>query len=356
MKQSTGISSKALVIGAVLIPINCYWVVQMEVVRYSGHPTVFSIFFNVILSVFVLVLVSLILSKLSPKLALSQGELLTIYVMLSIASGLSGRSMIQLLMPELGHAFWFATPENEWKDLFWAHISRWLAVDDMSVLEEYYRGDSSLYRPEHLKAWLPTVIAWGAFTCALVFVMLCVNVIVRRQWIDNEKLAYPIIQLPLEMTGVDAGFFRDRLMWVGFAIGAGFNVINGLHFFFPAIPFIRLSPLMLGDFLRERPWSAIAEGAYGRISPPRPFIVGLGFFIQLDLSFSCWFFFLFFKGQELLLEIMGQTIRRDFPEQSFGGYLALGFFEVKEAFVQLAQEPNVLQGNTYLIGNDVQKS
>jgi len=172
MKQSTGISSKALVIGAILIPVNCYWVVQMEVVRYSGHPTVFSIFFNVILSVFLLVLVSLILSKLSPKLALSQGELLTIYVMLSIASGLSGRSMIQLLVPELGHPFWFATPENEWKDLFWMHIPRWLAVDDMSVLEEYYRGESTLYRLDHLKSWLPPVIAWGTFTCALVFVML----------------------------------------------------------------------------------------------------------------------------------------------------------------------------------------
>lgn len=33
-----GVTLKSLLISIILIPINCYWVIEMEVIRYSGHP------------------------------------------------------------------------------------------------------------------------------------------------------------------------------------------------------------------------------------------------------------------------------------------------------------------------------
>ena len=40
-------------------------------------------------------------------------------------------------------------------------------------------------------------------------------VILRKQWIERERLIFPLAQLPLEMT--KKSFFKNKLMWLGFA-------------------------------------------------------------------------------------------------------------------------------------------
>ena len=57
-----------------------------------------------------------------------------------------------------------------------------------------------------------------------------------------------------------------------------------------------------------------------------PFVIGMGFFIPLDLSFSCWFFFLFWKMLMVVNSALGADGLSRFPfikEQASGGYLAL---------------------------------
>ncbi|MYB00308.1 hypothetical protein F4X90_11615, partial [Candidatus Poribacteria bacterium] len=133
---------RSIAIGLILIPINCYWITYIELVQYSAQPTIVSLIFTVVFNVLVLIGFNRILKRFLPQMALSQGELLVIYVMLSVASATAGHSMMEILVSTLGHAFWFATPENDWKDLFWRYIPRWLAVADKDVLSGYYEGDS----------------------------------------------------------------------------------------------------------------------------------------------------------------------------------------------------------------------
>ncbi len=116
-KNSSGVTLRALLIGLILAGVNCYWLI-MGLFWEQSHPTVISLFFNVIFSVFVLALLNLPLKRFLPGHALSQGELLTVYVMLCMASAMGAQDMIQVLIPAIPHPFWFATPENEWTDLF----------------------------------------------------------------------------------------------------------------------------------------------------------------------------------------------------------------------------------------------
>ncbi len=106
---------------------------------------------------------------------------------------------MQDIVSNLGHAFWYATPENEWEQLFWRHLPKHLVVDDLQALKGYYEEPSSLFIRENIGAWLVPFISWSAFISLLVLMMGCINVVLRKQWIDNERLSYPIIQLPLEM-------------------------------------------------------------------------------------------------------------------------------------------------------------
>lgn len=105
------VSLRAILIVIAFLPINSYWIVQTEIVYYSSHPTTLSLLFNAILLIFFLAGINLLILKFVPRYAFSQQELLTIYILLSIGSAMSGHDMIQVLAPMLGHAFWFATPE-----------------------------------------------------------------------------------------------------------------------------------------------------------------------------------------------------------------------------------------------------
>jgi hypothetical protein len=321
--KSSGVTLRAQIIGLVLAGVNCYWLI-MGLFWEQSHPTVVSLFFNAIFSVFVLALLNLLLKRFLPRHTLGQGELLTIYVMLSIASAMGAQDMVQVLIPTIPHPFWFATPENEWADLFFRYIPSWLAISDKDVVTGYFNGESTLYTYQHIKGWLTPVMAWSGFVFALVFVMLCMTVVVRKRWTEEEKLSYPIIQLPLEMTNTHV-FFRSRLMWIGFGIAGFINLINGLHYLFPAVPGVGGTPYDISSFFTMKPWDAIGWTPMAVY----PFVVGLGFFIPLDLSFSCWFFYFFWKGQKVLASALGLQNLPGLPyieEQSFGAYIGLCLF------------------------------
>jgi hypothetical protein len=146
----------------------------------------------------------------------------------------------------------------------------------------------------------------------------------RKRWTENEKLSYPIIQLPLEMTkaGGASGFFRSKLLWIGFAIAGGVNMLNSLHFFYPSIPSIPIRSINIGQYFTEKPLNAIGWTPIHFY----PFLIGLGYFIPLDLSFSYWFFYLFWKVQQIIGSVLGMRSLPGFPyhyEQVYGALMGL---------------------------------
>ncbi len=317
-----GVTFKSILIAAILIPINCYWVIEMEVIRYSGHPVTISLFFNVIFSLFVIVGFNQLLKRFLPRLALAQSELVIVYLMLSIASGITGHDMLEILVPMLGHAFRFATPENEWHQLFLPFLPEWLTVRNSQLLQGYYEGDLPLYTTETLLGWTTPVLWWTVFIGFLVFGMLCINIIIRKQWIEYEKLSYPIIHLPLQLTGaVHNNFFKNKVMWVGFCVAGGLALWNGISFLYPFIPELPTRNRSYRIFT-DSPWNAMGNIPFSLY----PFAIGLGFFIPLDLSFSCWFFFWYWRFLRVAGAMFGFRSLPRFPymnEQASGGYLAL---------------------------------
>ena len=152
-KQTFPSLLRALTIGVVLIVANCYWI-GMGRATDQSYTTNISLYYNVVFSLFLLTLFNVPLKKFLPASALSQGELLVVYVMLSIASSLAGLDIIQSLVGIMSTPFAFATPENEWGNLFWRFIPRWLAVEENSVLDNLYNGESTLYTARHVRAWV----------------------------------------------------------------------------------------------------------------------------------------------------------------------------------------------------------
>ena len=199
-----------------------------------------------------------------------------------------------------------------------------LLVRDPDAVEYFYKGESAFWATGFYRFWIRPAIAWSFLISVLFFMLICLNVILRKQWVEHERLAYPIIQIPMEMTNPTHGFFRNRLMWIGFSVAGVISLVNGVSFLYPKIPHfpIKEPTYNLGVLFTEEPWNAI--GAL----PMRfyPFLIGLSFLIPLDLTFSTWFFFLFRKMERLVGAMMGWNTYPRYPffgEQATGAMIGL---------------------------------
>ena len=115
---------------------------------------------------------------------------------------------------------------------------------------------------------------------------------------------------------------RNKTLWIGFAIAAGIDIINGSNYIYPNVLSIPVKMRNISYLFSEKPWSAIGWLPISFY----PAFIGLTFFIPLSLSFSAWFFYLFYKIQRIIGSIIGLSTLPGFPNndsQSSGAYLAL---------------------------------
>lgn len=184
---------------------------------------------------------------------LSRGELLLIYAAIAAALPMErgGYVFHYLLFPK-----YYGTDVDGYAELFEHYPSFW-APHDTWVVEGFFEGSASAQVP--WDQWLAPLAWWGAFSLVLVFTVLCLTALFRKQWSENERLTYPMNFLPLEITGGfsgsagERGFFRNPVMWIGFSAAALFNGINIAHAFFPGFPGIDKN-IVLTRGITDPPW------------------------------------------------------------------------------------------------------
>lgn len=323
---------RAVLLGLVLIPVNVFWITVIEVRWYTLDGTSLPLFITPVFILFLLVVLNLLARKVAPRLRpLRQEEMLIVYIMLVVSCTLAGHDTLQNFFGSVGHAYWYATPVNKWQSLFFRFLPSGLLITDPDALKAYYQGMGgvSIYSPEgkhYLASWIVPLIAWGLFFLTLCGVYLCMTILVRRAWIENEKLTFPLVQLPLALTADDAGtaFFKNKLMWSGFALAFGISFLNGLHELIPTVPQLNVKLYPLQDQIVNRPWNAIGSTQ----SSFYPFAIGIAYFMPLDLSFSCWFFFVLARLFRVTGDVFGWNTaeNRGFPffgEQAAGAWFGL---------------------------------
>jgi hypothetical protein len=315
------------VLGALVAAIDAYWVLHMEVVWNQGYASILSLFFNVVCSLALLLVANAALRRFRPKAALSGTELLLVYIAASVATAVG--MWVEYLMALLAYPYRHAAA-NGWTATIVPYLPQWLTVSDPEAVRDYFAGNASLYRVTALRAWLVPIAAWSICLLALVGVTLCLCSLARRQWTEHERLAYPITQIPLLMTQAGGGPFRTPLFWLGFAGAAGVNLLNAAHLLYPTVPEV---------ILKRHPWEW--EGLarpFSALNPVyvswNPFLVGLEFFLPVDLLFSTWFFYLFARFQGVLFAAIGieqpgmaaESVAPYAREQAFGALVALLLF------------------------------
>ena len=223
--------------------------------------------------------------------AFSRGELATIYIMAMMATVIPTIGFSEYLLPIIAGFTYYATPENAWRDSFHPFLKRWTVPQDEEAVRHFYEG-----LPEGLPlpwgAWAEPVFFWVVFILAVYWTSACAMVIVRRQWMEREKLLYPLVQVPLDMIRDDSSgsllkpFFRSSVMWIGFAVPFLVGSYNCLHDYWPMVPeipsFGGQGPLSAEYWLFRGTTQIIVMLNFG--------LVGFAYLLSRDIALGLWLF------------------------------------------------------------------
>jgi hypothetical protein len=149
---------------------------------------------------------------------------------------------------------------------------------------------------------------------ALFTATLCLILLLRRQWISHERLAFPLAQVPLEMVQGGPAQRGGRLpvswvFWTGFLISFALTTTSRLSGIFPAIPDIPLAGVTLIPWQRVGPLAGLGAWELWLV----PWMIAVAYLIPKELSFSCWFFWVVRVGLTVAAIAAGATPNR--PEE-----------------------------------------
>ena len=147
-------------------------------------------------AVFLLFVLTLILNPLlkliHPRAGLNRGELLVVYIMMVMASPIP-TLFVGKFLSAISYPYYYATPENEWRELIHPYIPDWLMVHNVDIVKKFYEGGGR-NEPIPWAAWRPVFLAWLPFVWALFLVMISLMIVMRKQWVEHERLIYPLMR------------------------------------------------------------------------------------------------------------------------------------------------------------------
>ena len=277
---------------------------------------------------------------------LTSSDLLVIYCMCLVGAMTASHGLVEKMVPALVYPHDAADNTNGWHDTFDRFLRPGLVpyntgdAGAQPVVDGYYK---KLHAGEILPwgLWLSPILNWGLLSFLVLFAFLCLTAILRKQWVDSEKLAFPLAQLPLEIAGDQdrPAFFRNRLMWLGVLLPVAVYTVKWLHQIQPTVPDVTVQWNM-SDYVTSPPWNQVAGEVYFILSFAA---VGFFFLLPADVLFSIWFFFLVSRVEQIVMISFNQPMpgMPAYPPPLFIGYQTIGAYFVLTGYFFWVARPHL---------------
>ncbi len=311
-----------LVLALVLTWICGYWVRQAEIIVFAAQITEAVPSIPGVGVLVLLVAINPLIRRLPLVRRLSSGEIVVVYLLVTVATMMFGCGVGRYLIADISAPFYFTQTPGTPLDKLAPYIPAWLSPSD-PVVHLWLHETSPTGQVPWNVWWLP-IASWAGFFMLLGGTMLCLMLLMAETWIDHERLVFPLVRLPMEIMGVGTtrSFFHNPVTWAGIGLATLLNVIQivrSVFFGAPSTAGLYINP---DKHLVDYPWRALRPlGTRLRLE-----VIGLGYLVSTEVSFSIWFFCLFIKLQALGFAMAGYR-RQEIPfaeEQGIGAYLVLG--------------------------------
>jgi len=339
---------RAAVIGLIFACVACLVVSWAELIISSIQIAICQFAPAAIGLLLLIVVANKLLRRMVRRLGLSPAEVMIVYAMTLVAALTTSRGLIERWLPGLVGVNYYSTPENHWAEIAYRYIPQWLVPFDVrgegrqEVSRLFWEGVAP-GETIPWRLWVTPVLTWLIPIAAIFFLYFSLASILRKQWVDHEKLTFPLTTLPVELAkeaGGKGDFFRNPLTWIGFAIPFAIFTLNGVHLLTPSVPQIP-TQYNLNQYLAPlgRPWSDLTyTTAFCSMAA-----VGFSYFLPTQLLFSLWFFYALSRVQDIVFSALGHPApsmplypcRVPHAFQSAGAYFVIVAYLVKAALPHL---------------------
>jgi hypothetical protein len=332
---SSGLTKRALFIGAVMSVLLTIWALHSAYTVGASRITLTHLPVAALFPFLVVVmLLNPALKILNPRYALSRHELIVVFFLVLTASAIPAWVFSSYWLSTISGPNYYANPENQWVATFFEYLPGWLIIaDDANAVKWFYE---SIPRDETLSsraimAWAIPLFWWMSFYFAIFVIGVSSMVMLRKQWVEHERLTFPLAQIPLLIVEGTEGssllptIARSRLFWYGFGFTLALHLWNivGYFGFLPPIPIgMDSAGLGVGTFTLAKSFPAI----------PLKFsflAASVAYFTNLNVLSSMWIFYLIMVVQQGLMTRIGvPNVGAVVKSQHAGGFLIFVLFSL----------------------------
>jgi hypothetical protein len=248
---------------------------------------------------------NLVLKRWRPGRALSGSELIAVFSMGLVASMMPDWGITRYMVSAIAAPAYFASPENRWDEYILGHLPSWSYLSNQGdAARTFYEG----LRPGESIPWGPWVIPifwWISLCAALLLVGACLMVVFRKQWVEHERLRFPLGEVALRLIGDHeegpdgelSSIWSNRVFQVGMYLSFSAMVWNCFSYWgtVPRIPITRQDTFSL-VFHPDFPGITMFLNIY---------VLCFAFFAHAEILFSLWVFQLFSVAEQGLLSTFG---------------------------------------------------
>lgn len=321
-KQREGITLRALMFGVGIVLWIVFWNSHAEYLAHTSRMNI-SHFPMVLLCTYVLVVLgNQVVRWMLPRWALRQTELLVVLAMGLLAAAVPAYGLTSFFLGMISVPYYLATPENQWAEYIHPHLAEWLIpTNEGNAMQWLYEGlPAGQVIPWDV--WVVPLFWWLSVVAALTLGSIGLASILRKQWAEHERVAYPVLGPPVELaSAADAepgeGILHNRLFWIGCGLIFFIKAWNILSYFNPGIPII---------------WLGQQWFHFARFFPPQHtgvnfFTIGFAYFANVDLLFSILFFHLLYMNEIAFFRRIGFTLSaKTGPGDAVSGLQSAGAF------------------------------
>jgi hypothetical protein len=268
----------------------------LRLTYFVGNHFPISVFGILILTA---MFVNPLLHRLRSRWHLRPAELAVIVALMLVACSIPGSGMMRSFMQDLAMPMQYNANTPGWKKyqvLSYLPQAMRPGVGDYDdrVMEDFLKGKRSIPLTElPWGVWGQSLGLWSALAGLLAIAVICLSLIVHRQWALRERLRYPIASFAASLMAGQrdrglAPVFRNKLFWVGLGVVLAIRVINGLYAWLPPNTSIEI-PLKFDLGVIAQKWPKIwqAPSGWALVNPALfPTVIAFGFLLATDVSLS----------------------------------------------------------------------